>query len=199
MTLPRKILLLAIIGLAIGLTIGFFSSSLPKHTNATIGAASLPSGGDFTLQSSTGEIKLSDYRGKLVLVYFGYTYCPDICPTSLAFMSGAFNTLTPDELAQAQGIFVSVDPARDTVDKLQQYTHYFHPNILGVTGTKDTIDDIVKRYGASYRIVDTGSAAGYSVDHSSSTALVGKDGKIKTFLRHGMTSDELAQAIRAHL
>ena len=195
---PLKIVFLSIIALVFGLGVGFIFSNNTLNNEPPRKPEANLTGGDFTLQSSTGEISLTDYEGKLTLIYFGYTYCPDICPTSLTFMSNAFKKLDVEELEKIQGVFISIDPDRDTVEKLQQYAAYFHPKIIGVTGDKKNIDDIVKRYGAFYQKVDTGSAAGYSVDHSSSTILVGKDGKIKTFLRHGLTGDELVKEIRAY-
>ncbi len=87
-----------------------------------------PLGGDFTLQSVAGPVSLKDLHGKVVLLYFGYTKCPDVCPTSLSFMTQALNEMTDDELAKVQGVFVSVDPKRDTVESLKEYVEYFHPN-----------------------------------------------------------------------
>ena len=193
-----KIIGLAAIALTFGLGAGYIFSNSSSNGEPPRKPEANLQGGDFTLTSSSGEVSLSDYKGKLILVYFGYTYCPDICPTSLTFMSNAFKKLSKEELEQIQGIFISVDPDRDTVEKLQQYAAYFHPKIVGITGKKDNIDAITKRYGAFYRMVDTGSAAGYSVDHSSSTILVGKDGKIKSFLKHGMTGEEMVKEIRAY-
>ena len=96
---------------------------------------SAPTGGDFTLQSATGPVTLKDYRGKVVLLYFGYTYCPDICPTSLTATAQALGQLAPAELARVQTLFVSVDPERDTPARLKDYGAFFHPSIIGVTGT----------------------------------------------------------------
>ena len=98
-------------------------------------SAELP-GGDFTLLSSQGKFSLKQFRGKVVLLYFGYTKCPDVCPTSLAFLSQALNELSDDELKSVQGVFVSVDPRRDTVQVLDEYVSYFHPNLIGVPAVK---------------------------------------------------------------
>lgn len=195
----KKILILAALGLAIGLGSGYLFSNKQSHEIIDTASEEGMQGGDFIVQSHAGDVKLSDYKGKLVLLYFGYTYCPDICPTSLALMSNAFKQLNEEELKQVQGIFVSVDPDRDKMDNLEKYTNYFHPQILGTTSDKANIDDIVKRYGAFYRKVDTGSAAGYSVDHSSATVLIGKDGKILTVLPHGTSGEDVAQQLRKHL
>ena len=105
-------------------------------------------GGDFTLTSADGPATLADQRGRVVLIYFGYASCPDICPTSLAFITAALRALTPAELERVRVVFISVDPARDTPEKLKQYAGHFHPNIIGVTGSPGTLADVATRYGA---------------------------------------------------
>jgi len=155
-------------------------------------------GGDFTLQSHKGPVKLSDFKGKVVLIYFGYTYCPDICPTSLALTTAALKELNESELAQTQTLFISVDPERDTPDRLVEYAHFFHPNILGITGTKPEIDDITKRFSAYYRIPDHVSGENYAVDHSSQTLVIGKNGEIKATIAHGSLPESMLLIIREH-
>jgi protein SCO1/2 len=91
-----------------------------------------PQGGDFTLSSSAGRVSLTDFRGKVVLIYFGYTWCPDICPLNLSCLSLALDGLTPREREQVQVLFVSVDPDRDTPQRLHRYTAHFAPDILGL-------------------------------------------------------------------
>ncbi len=98
-------------------------------------AAEPPSGGDFTLHSKDGPVSLHDFKGKVVLLFFGYASCPDICPTSLAFSTKALNTLNEDELAQVQPLFVSIDPQRDSVDKMAEFVSFFHPGFIGLTGS----------------------------------------------------------------
>lgn len=158
-----------------------------------------PTGGDFTLQSSNGPLSLRDLRGKVVLVYFGYTFCPDICPTSLAFTAQGLDLLDKHELARTQILFVSVDPERDTLVKLKEYGAFFHPNITGLTGSSREIDKVARLYGASYARKDTGSAGGYVMDHSASTYVVDPDGKLVATLGHGASPAEVAKVIRAAL
>lgn len=154
-------------------------------------------GGDFTLQSERGPVSLSDYRGKVVALYFGYASCPDICPTSLAVMTQAFNALTEAEQTQVQGIFVSVDPDRDTPDKLAAYAGFFHPGILGITGTQQEIDQVVADYGAFYRKVEMpNSAMGYAVDHSSRIYLIDQQGKFRQAFMHNSSPPELTKALQ---
>ena len=156
----------------------------------------LPDNGDFTLYKGDVEVHLSDFKDKLVLIYFGYTACPDICPTSLAFMSAALKKLTEDELSKVQVLFVSVDPERDTAEKLRDYTAYFHPKILGLTGAKADIDKVVEQYGASYKKVASNSAMGYIIDHTASSYMVTSQGQLIGFIEHDTPIDKIIEAIQ---
>lgn len=153
-------------------------------------------GGGFTLKSADGPVSLKDFRGKVVLVYFGYTFCPDICPTNLAIIATAFNQLSAAEQAQVRAIFISVDPKRDTPQRLKQYAAYFHPNILGVTGSPDAIARVAKLYGASYRISATANDGEYLVDHSAYTDVVDQEGKLLFALPHAVAPDLLVKTLR---
>ena len=159
----------------------------------------LPRGGDFTLTAADGPVALERLRGRVVLLYFGYASCPDVCPTSLALTTAALKTLEPSELAQVQVLFISVDPGRDTPEKLRQYAGYFHPNIAGVTGSPEAIAAVAASYGASYRMTPVNSAAGYVVDHSSVTSVIAPDGRLVEQLPHGTTPPEIVAAIRRWL
>jgi len=156
-------------------------------------------GGDFTLQSVQGDVSLNDFRDKLVLIYFGYTWCPDICPTSLSLLAAALSQLNQSEINQVQGVFISVDPDRDTVKHLSNYSAFFHPKIIGLTGSKQQIDELAKRYGVSYRMVKQASATDYVVDHSSATYIVGKNGKLLETLPHATPVDNILVSIRKYL
>jgi protein SCO1/2 len=158
-----------------------------------------PTGGEFSLQSADGPVTLNDYRGKVIVLYFGYTFCPDICPTSLSLLSVTLNELTAEELQQVQAIFVSVDPERDTLEHLKTYAGYFHKNIIGATGSREQIDAAVKKYGAGYNIIKSASEADYSVDHTSYTYIIDKSGKLRFSLAHGATPDEVSKSIRSLL
>jgi protein SCO1/2 len=154
-------------------------------------------GGDFTLQSATGPVSLADFRGKVVVLYFGYAFCPDVCPTSLGLLSLALGQLTPQELDKVQSFFISVDPERDTVEKLRTYVSAFHPNIMGVTGSAEEIADVAKRYGVMYMKVELpDSALGYAVDHSSRYYVIGPDGEVKKFIEHGTSPENIVASLR---
>lgn len=158
-----------------------------------------PRGGEFVLQSREGPVSLSAQAGKVVLIYFGYTWCPDICPTNLAFISKGLEALSPGELGRVRVLFVSVDPERDTLERLRQYTAYFHPSILGVTGSSEEVKEVADRYGAAYRMGERDSAGGYTVDHSADTYVVGPDGALRETLGHGTPPSQVAEAIRRWL
>ena len=171
--------------------------AVSKHE--TLALSKAPEGGNFSVQALNKKVSLEGLKGKVILLYFGYTQCPDICPTSLSLMSEAFKQMNKVELKNVQGLFVSVDPDRDTPKTLAEYTHYFHPNIIGATSNKQALDKIVKQYGASYRIVKSDSAMGYMVDHSSATYLIDQTGQLRKILEHGTPPDKIVTAVRALL
>jgi len=195
------LLLIGILGIALVWVLFLWNptsdNSVAKHNNLELSAA--PTGGDFTLEIQNADLSLQDLRGKVVILYFGYTQCPDICPTSLALLTQALNQMEEGELANLQSIFVSVDPDRDNVTSLQDYTAYFHPNILGATAEKEEIDKITKLYGAAYKKVESNSAVGYLVDHSSYTYLIDKKGRLRKSLVHGTAPEVILKEVRGLL
>jgi len=155
-----------------------------------------PRGGDFRLQSSGGPVDTAQFRGKVIALYFGYTWCPDICPTSLAFLSSALNALAPQELKRVQGLFVSVDPARDDFARLDRYTDYFHPQILGLTGETERLAEIAATFGAAFRRADVKSATDYAVDHTADTYIIDVDGRLHARLAHGTDPEIIVGVLR---
>ena len=136
-------------------------------------------GGDFTLQSSDGPISLQQFRGKLVLLFFGYTSCSDICPTTLAILSNAFAKLEARELNNITTLFVSLDPDRDTPELLQEYTSYFHPNIIGVTDRVEVLKQVAADYGVTFeRKESAGSALDYVINHPFDVLVVNQEGQL---------------------
>jgi protein SCO1/2 len=205
MKLNKKTLidLVAILGVALlaaaiaGLAL-FWNPAPPAKAppHAALPPGTAPAGGDFTLQSSAGPVSLKDYRGKVVLLYFGYTYCPDICPTSLTATAQALTRLLPAELAQVQTIFVSVAPERDTPARLKDYAAFFHPSMIGVTGSPAEIAEVARRYGASYARQQLAGVSNYVVDHSALTYVVAPDGALAGNLPHVAPPDQVIAAIR---
>jgi protein SCO1/2 len=191
-----KILAALLAVLVAGLAL-FWHPELPERP---LPRAALPPGGDFTLQSAAGPVSLQDYRGKLVLLYFGYTYCPDVCPTSLAATAEGLKLLAPEELARVAMLFVSVDPERDTPARLKEYAEFFHPLIVGATAAPPVVDEVARRYGVFYakQKVDT-AGDGYVVDHTSDTYVITPDGRLVARIAHGTPPDQVAAAIRKYL
>jgi protein SCO1 len=171
----------------------------PESCELSPTLAAAPQGGDFRLQSYRGPVSLQDFRNRVVLLYFGYTWCPDICPTSLGLTSLALEMLEADELARVQGLFVSVDPERDSPQRLKEYAEYFHPKILGVTGSREELDRVTRRYGAAYHKVEQATATDYVVDHSADSYLIDPRGRLVEILPHGTKPEKIVAAIRKNL
>lgn len=197
----KRALPILVIAVLLGLLVWVLSAPRPHPpglaAHKTLAPGRRPQGGDFRLDSAGGPVALSDLRGRVVLIYFGYTWCPDICPTNLASIARALKQLTAAELADVQVLFVTVDPQRDTVARLARYAGFFHPNIIGLTGTEVQIAEIATRYGAAFRRhVPSDSAMGYMVDHSAQTYLVDPHGRLRGTLDHGAPAAEIVAAIR---
>lgn len=158
-------------------------------------------GGDFQLESTLGKkVGPQDFRGKVLLLFFGYTSCPDICPVSLTTVREALKELSAKEAQQVQPLFVSVDPERDTLEGMKQFLSYFHPSFVGLTGSHEELKPIVKKYGGAY-MKDTRSdtAAGYLVAHSGYIYLMDQQGRIRALFRTTTSADEMAEAIESLL
>lgn len=198
----KRAMLFGLVILSAGLLLGVLflwspsTKMSPASTLASLGIVAAPTGGDFVLSSEDGLVDLKSLRGQVVVIYFGYTWCPDICPTSLGFLSAALDDLTDEELQQVQGIFISVDPERDSLEHLKGYTEYFHRKILGVTGSDEQLKRVAGLYGAAYRLVKEKSATDYVVDHSADLYVVDRQGQLATTLRHGTQPQQIVAVLR---
>ena len=156
-------------------------------------------GGDFTLTGEDGKpVSWGDFDGQYRTIYFGYTFCPDVCPVDVQrAMAGLkrFEASDPERAAKVQPLFVSVDPARDTPEVLTEFTDAFHPRLIGMTGSKEQLDKLTKDYAAYYSIGEPNEAGGYLVDHTSITYLFGPEGEPIAIL----PTDEGPQAVAAEL
>jgi protein SCO1/2 len=154
-------------------------------------------GGDFTLQSADGPVSLQDMRGKVVMLYFGYTNCPAACPTTFTMISDALSQLGEDELNRTQVIFVSIDPERDTLPKLKEFTSYYHPNIVGVTDRLEVVLEVSDQYGALYfkeKVPDP--SLGYSFLHDTTIFFISPDGKLVDSFQHDAGVEKIVETIR---
>jgi protein SCO1 len=133
----------------------------------------------FELTRANGEpFRLDDQRGKIILLFFGYTSCPDVCPTTMAEMKLVMDGLG-DAASSVQVVFVSVDPERDTPEKIQKYVEHFNSNFIGLTGTLEELQPIWDAYGVYRAVNETDSAFGYIVDHTARVTLVDAEGNLR--------------------
>ena len=183
--------LIGVTALIVGLVAGvWFSPTEPPRPYSNMG-------GDFTLSSVSGPVSLSDFEDKAVLVFFGYTHCPDVCPTELVRMGHVLNNLTASEREQVRSLFVSIDPARDTLQRITEYVNFFHPSIIGLTGTNEQIHQVAQQYFVLYqKSEDSASDSGYLMDHSIKTYLVGRDGRLAAVLDRELDVSEVLEAVR---
>ena len=118
-------------------------------------------------------------RGKAILLFFGYTSCPDVCPTTLAELKQALDELDEEKYRQVQVVFVTVDPERDTPERVQEYVNHFNPDFIGLSGSEIELAQIWQKYGVFREIVDGTSAAGYIVNHTARVTLIDQDGNMR--------------------
>jgi len=136
------------------------------------------------------------FKGKIALMYFGYTHCPDVCPTTLSILTRALKTLGPEKADKVRILFVSVDPARDTPALLKRYTDAFSPRVVGLTGTRDQLDALSKRYRVSYRYGDPDEAGNYEVYHSSAVFVFDGSGEVRLLIQQADVGDIAADMER---
>ena len=174
------------------------SSAADKAGNAAkdaplVGAAI---GGPFTLIDSNGKtVRWSDFAGKYRIVYFGYTYCPDVCPTEMQHLMqgfGIFKKNHPDLAAQVMPMFISVDPERDTPQVVGEFSHAFSDDLMGLTGTPAQIDQAAKAFSVYYQKGEVSDGGGYLMDHSRAAYLMGRDGQPIALLPVDQGPDQVA-------
>jgi cytochrome oxidase Cu insertion factor (SCO1/SenC/PrrC family) len=156
-------------------------------------------GGAFDLVNQDGKpVKDADYRGKYMLVYFGYTYCPDMCPTGLQSMAHALDQLGPD-LNKVAALYITIDPARDTVAKMKEYVAQFHPAIEGLTGSDKQIADVAAAYQVYYAKGEQVDEHDYVMDHSSLIYLMGPDGGFITTFPEEVDPMAIVKAVKERM
>lgn len=167
---------------------------LPAANVKVMGQALI--GGPFALTDHTGKrVTDQDFRGRYMLVFFGFTFCPDVCPTALQVISAALDKLGPSA-ERFVPVLISVDPERDTPAQLALYVQSFHPRLAGLTGTPAEIEAAVKAYRVYVKkVADAKSTAGYTVDHSSIIYVMGPDGAYRTHFLHTTNVDAMADRL----
>jgi len=199
MKIPRIWAWLALALLAILLGVGARFILVPALQPEPAATGSALIGGPFSLTDQTGARRTdADFRGTHMLIFFGYSFCPDVCPTALQNMTVALDALGP-KAARVTPIFITIDPARDTVAALGAYAANFHPRLVALTGTEAEIRAVAKAYRVYFAKVGEDGDPDYLVDHTSIVYLMGPDGRYVAHFTHNTSPDELAQALKRHL
>ncbi len=180
---------------------GTDSAQVPPASSFPQSTARIIRGGPFTLITHQGKtVTERDFKGAFTLIFFGYTHCPDVCPTDLSVMTRALELLG-QEAEEVQPLFITFDPQRDDQERMADYVQNFHPRLIGLTGTKEQTLAAADFYGvdvsATYKAGEPGSA--YSMNHSAFTYLVGPNGELRVMFRSGTSPELMAETIRRHL
>lgn len=194
-----KLSLLIVVGVLFGLTAGWallrVSRGLPLIGPPEFHGLviqSPPPLSDFTLTAHTGEEQsLRDYRGKVVLLYFGYTFCPDVCPATMVELKRMMAELGRDA-KDVQVIMISVDPGRDTPEQLGDYVTQFNPSFMGMTGSEEALLGITTQLGIYYQKHEGTPATGYLVDHTATVSVMDRDGRLRLVFPFGTTGEDMA-------
>lgn len=153
---------------------------------------------DVPMESTRGgEMRLSDLRGKYVVLFFGYTHCPDVCPTTMLKLRNMMAHLSPEEAEQVQVVFVSVDPEHDTLDRLKNYVESYNPSFIGLRGTPDALAQLATPLGIYY--ADQSQGETILFDHTASVLLIDPDGNLKLLWAPTLTAEEMAADLKALL
>ena len=188
-----QVVLLAATGIVIAAIAAFI-----RYGGGTGGKGVASIGGPFSLIDDEGQTKTDkDFRGRYMLIYFGYTYCPDVCPTALQSMTQAMDQLPPESQAKITPIFITIDPERDTAKQLKAYVENFHPRLVGLTGTPEQIAQTARLYRVYFgRAKDEREeSTEYLMDHSSIIFLMDPDGQYVTHFTHATTPEKMAEKL----
>ena len=177
----------------------------PSEANKSVGSKVVGApkiGGPFSLVNQKGMPVTDEiFRGRYMLIYFGYTFCPDVCPTSLQVMPDALSMMDEKDMQKIVPIFITIDPERDTPEVLKDYVPNFHPKMVGLTGTKEQIVSAAKAYRAYFNKVveEGGDDKEYLMDHTSITYLMGPEGQFVKHFPHGYDPKKMAERLTAIL
>lgn len=202
--MQRRLLTVILAGFLIGALGGaaalVATQGTPGAKITTTGKALI--GGPFTLVGEGGKtVTDRDFRGKHMLVFFGFTHCPDICPAELQVMAAGLDELG-DKGKDVVPIFITLDPERDTPEVVADYVKNFGPEFVGLTGSREAVDEAAKAYRVAYsKFVPEGgnSAENYSIDHTALVYLMGPDGEFITHIPYGTPAPKMAETLRRYL
>jgi protein SCO1/2 len=201
--MSRAKLLALFLGTTVALAIGFAISGLFLPHGTLVGGVTMTGtpliGGPFHLVDENGRPRSDeDFRGKLMLIYFGYSFCPDLCPTTLATMGQALDELGP-KASDVAALFITVDPERDTPEHLKGYAEQFGPDFTALTGSAEQIAEAAHAYKVFYRKAETKPGTPYLMDHSSVVYLMDRIGRYLAYFGPDVTPDDMAKAIESRL
>lgn len=197
--MDRKILIVGLVSfLLIGLvTIGVALFGKPDNFRGTAYVEPYPPASDFALTRGDGSnFQLSAMRGDIVLLFFGYTSCPDVCPTTLAELNQALEKIGEDDAAKVKVIFVTVDPDRDTPERIQTYVDHFNPGFIGLSGAETDLSKVWNKYGVIREIVDGPSASGYIVDHTARVTMIDGEGNLRVSFGFDSPLDDIVHDLK---
>ena len=191
---------LVAVALAAGMVVGGMDRDGTFSSGASDTASGLERyeiGGELDLTNQHGErVRLSDLAGNAVMLFFGYTFCPDICPATLARMRSVKAALPPEDAARFVGVLVSVDPARDTPQRLGEYVEFFDPGFVGLTGGEDELQSVARRYGAQFEIPEGQPEDSYLVNHSTIGYLIDPAGQVRALYFGEEPIEEMAANVQ---
>jgi len=147
-------------------------------------------------RSGETSFQLNETRGKIVLLFFGYTSCPDVCPTTLAELNQALGKLGDEQAKQVQVLFVTVDPARDTPDRIQEYVNHFNDDFIGLSGTETDLQKIWNAYGVYREIANESTALGYIVNHTARVTLIDRNGNMRISFGFDVPVDDIVHDLK---
>ena len=191
---PHQAVLIA----ATAITIAAMAAFILYSDRGSQGNGIAAIGGPFTLSDQSGRsLTEQDLKGSHSLIYFGYTFCPDVCPTGLQVMSNAMDQLRAETQQKITPVFITIDPDRDTADQLKSYLGNFHPRIIGLTGTKGQIAQVARAYRVYYaKAKESRGKRDYLMDHSSIIFLMDREGNYISHFTHATTAEDLAEKLR---
>ncbi len=195
--MPRKAIIV-LVGSLVVLAIAIFALAQTRApSNVTTQSGTPLIGGAFELTDHTGkQVSDKDYLGKFMLVYFGFTYCPDICPTELQNIAGALDIIGEKRRKQITPLFVTIDPERDTRELMAAYVENFHPDLVGLVGTVEQIKKMGKTFRVYFKkVADKDSPDGYTMDHSAFVFLMDKKGRYLRHFSYGTSPQKMADGL----
>ena len=197
--MDRKILMvgfgsLLVVGIV---AVGVVLFGRPENFRGTTYVEPYPPASEFVLTRDDGtNFQLSEQRGDIILLFFGYTSCPDVCPTTLAELNQALGKLNDEDAKRVQVVFITVDPERDTPERTQTYVNHFNASFIGLSGAEEELSNVWDDYGVFREIVDGESAAGYIVNHTARVTLIDGNGNLRVSFGFDMPVDDIVHDLK---